>query len=270
MRRDAGPNVSFDRVGTGQPMLLVHGIGHRRQMWRPLVDRLQAQFDMTAVDLPGFGESAPLEAEEEPTPVRFADELEALMTSLGWASAHLVGNSLGAWVSLELALRGRARSVTALMPAGLWRRDGGNSLRHRALFRTWETLAKSPGATTLIRQRGVRVVALAGLFGQPWKVPPEVAAGDAANLRRCELGRTMRATHGRRFEGGQDLAIPITVVLGPRDPLIRPSALDLSELPAHTRCTTLPRTGHVPTWDDPAAVAAVVLETTSAASADHR
>src|SRR4051794_32216352 len=72
----------YARSGQGEePVLLLHGIGHRRQLWRPVVDRLLDRFELVTVDLPGFGESAP-SAMAEPSPEWLADRIESLMDSL--------------------------------------------------------------------------------------------------------------------------------------------------------------------------------------------
>lgn len=49
--------MTFLRMGSGPPLLLIHGIGHRWQAWEPVLDRLTEQHDVIAVDLPGFGGS---------------------------------------------------------------------------------------------------------------------------------------------------------------------------------------------------------------------
>jgi pimeloyl-ACP methyl ester carboxylesterase len=54
--------VHFHRVGAGEPLVLIHGIGSRWQLWRPLLPALAARYDVIAVDLPGFGASPPLPA----------------------------------------------------------------------------------------------------------------------------------------------------------------------------------------------------------------
>ena len=74
---------------------------------------------MLAVDLPGFGHSPPLPAGQPCTPEALADAVEAAMDAAGFETAHLAGNSLGGWIALTLARRGRARTVTAISPAGL-------------------------------------------------------------------------------------------------------------------------------------------------------
>ncbi|WP_374198553.1 alpha/beta fold hydrolase [Rhodococcus sp. BP-241] len=177
-------------------MLLIHGIGHRHQMWDPVIPALADHFDTVAIDLPGFGESDPLGDGDAPTPARLADRVELVMDELGWDSAHLVGNSLGGWLSLELARRGRATSVCALMPAGLWRSTGGTArVRRQVLFSVWVHGSRVRGAGFLLRRPLLRTVALFGLVGRPWRIPSVVAADDARNLATCDS--TARCRHSR-------------------------------------------------------------------------
>ena len=51
-----------------------------------------------------------------------ANHVERQLDQLGWDTAHVVGNSLGGWVAFELERRGRARTLTAIAPAGGWHR----------------------------------------------------------------------------------------------------------------------------------------------------
>ena len=71
------------------------------------------------MDLPGFGRSEPLPESVDSTPEALADAVEREMLGAGFDTAHISGNSLGGWIALELARRGRARTVTAISPAGL-------------------------------------------------------------------------------------------------------------------------------------------------------
>lgn len=59
--------ISFQREGAGPPLVLLHGIGHHRQAWWPVIDRLASAFDVIACDVPGFGRSEPLPASVDPT-----------------------------------------------------------------------------------------------------------------------------------------------------------------------------------------------------------
>lgn len=98
----------------------------------------------------------------------------------------------------------------ALMPAGLWRPGhGSDSRRHRLLFGWWQALANSPGAVRAVRNPLLRTIALAG------------------------MQRTMRALAGTRLDRGATITVPVTVVLGSRDPLIRRRDLDTAQLPPH-------------------------------------
>src|SRR5918999_1003745 len=113
------PGLDHHRGGSGEPLVLVHGIGHTWRAWKPVLPLLEQRFDLLAVDLPGFGRSAPFPPGVDSTPEALADAVEDEMARAGFEDAHLAGNSLGGWISLELARRGRARTVTAISPSGL-------------------------------------------------------------------------------------------------------------------------------------------------------
>src|SRR5687767_8665341 len=113
-------DLNIERKGQGEPLLLLHGIGGELCIWEPVLEALARRADVIAVDLPGFGRSPALPEGVVPTPGALAAAIARLLDELAIDSAHLVGNSLGGWVALELAAISRARSVTALCPAGLW------------------------------------------------------------------------------------------------------------------------------------------------------
>lgn len=112
--------MSYARVGTGEPLLLLHGIGHHRQAWDPVVHILAAEREVIAVDLPGFGESPAL-------PDGLTHDLGTVVPTLGGLCEaleierpHVAGNSLGGLLALELGREKLVRSVTAISPAGFW------------------------------------------------------------------------------------------------------------------------------------------------------
>src|SRR5262245_57759718 len=109
----ASPQLSHHRGGSGELLVLVHGIGGTWRLWRPILPALQERFEVLAVDLPGFGGS--------PIGVRadvaaYADAV----AELAGRPFHAVGSSMGGGVALELGRRGLARSVTAFAPIGFW------------------------------------------------------------------------------------------------------------------------------------------------------
>jgi len=105
---DGMTTLAFTRSGAGAPMVLLHGLGFSRRSWDPVVPALAEHFDVLAVDLPGFGNSPAL-AGVTPVPAALAATVAGLLDDLGIGSAHIVGNSLGGWVALELA---QIRAVT--------------------------------------------------------------------------------------------------------------------------------------------------------------
>ncbi|MFC4947519.1 alpha/beta fold hydrolase [Pseudonocardia sp. GCM10023141] len=109
--------LAWDRGGSGEPLLLVHGIGTTRDDFAALRSRLEDEFDVVAVDLPGHGRSAPIMG--RPTVAAVTDAIERDLDALGIGDVHVLGDSLGARIALELAVRGRALSVVAIAPSGL-------------------------------------------------------------------------------------------------------------------------------------------------------
>ena len=107
----------WDRGGSGEPLLLLHGMGSTHDDFVALRPQLDSEYTVLAPDLPGHGESAPLS--ERPTVDAITDTIEADLDDLGHDRVHMLGNSLGARVALELAGRRRALSVVATSPSGL-------------------------------------------------------------------------------------------------------------------------------------------------------
>jgi len=116
--------LAHERRGSGPVLVLIHGLGSRRQVWEPMLGDLARHREVIALDLPGFGESP---AWEPPRPDvvpgsvdHLADLVAHFLDSLGIESPELAGSSLGGGIALELGRRGVARSVTAFAPVGFW------------------------------------------------------------------------------------------------------------------------------------------------------
>ena len=125
--------LAYERTGSGPPLMLLHGLGHRRQAWDAVVQLLAPYRELILVDLPGHGESPPLvTAGRPPVPVLLESVL-GLLDELGLDRPHLAGNSLGGRLALEAGAVGRAASVTALSPAGFFR-NRADMVYARAIF----------------------------------------------------------------------------------------------------------------------------------------
>jgi hypothetical protein len=118
-----GLRVSTLEAGSGPPVLAVHGLGATKGSFLPTVAALSDRFRVIALDLPGFGDSdKPIAARYDPQ--FFADVCLGLLDSLELERAHLIGNSLGGRIVLELALQNpdRVGRVALLAPSLAWRR----------------------------------------------------------------------------------------------------------------------------------------------------
>lgn len=256
----AGPvEIAFDREGAGEPLLLMHGIGMSRSVWRPVIPLLRERRDVIAVDLPGHGASPPVPAHILPAPPGLARLMAQFLDQLGVERAHAAGNSLGAWTALELAKLGRARSAVALDPAGLWERGNISSFAKLLGMRRSARRLVTP-ASYLMRTRVGHHLLLRDTIGRPRQVPAEDGVKMIRDLAEATgFEQTLVATHARRFEGGQGIDVPVTVVFGTRERLIPKRSRRNDELPSHARWLEPEGLGHVPMWDDPQLVAEIIL-----------
>jgi pimeloyl-ACP methyl ester carboxylesterase len=252
------PSLAYERRGAGPPLVLLHPLGADRHVWDPVLDRLAEERDVIVLDLPGFGQSASLAPEngQTPTPARLAAAVRRFVETeldLDGTPWHVAGNSLGGWVALVLALDGAVASVTAIAPAGLWARP----LAPKPSVARRAARAAAPIVGLAARSMALRRLILAGSVGHPERVPPAAAArlvrayADGPDFPA--VNAAMRAGH---FTELADIEVPVTLAWPQLDRLVaRPRTL-----PPHVRNVTLTDCGHIPTWDDPEAVAAVLLE----------
>lgn len=257
------PTLAFDRVGEGEPLLLLHGTGSSRGVWKPVVPLLARKREVIALDLPGHGDS-PVVPGTETTPIGYAPVVAGTLDQLGLDRVDIAGNSMGAWTALELAKLGRARSVVGLGPAGLWAKQSP-----RSSFTTlWLLHHAPPPPAALMRSPRARKILLRQIYGRPERVPADEALEAAAVMRSTRnFDEHLRRTTAARFTGGQGIDVPVTIAYGDRERLVRTRARRGDELPPHTRWVTLAGCGHVPTWDDPELVARTILEGTASGSA---
>ncbi|HET9771213.1 MAG TPA: alpha/beta fold hydrolase, partial [Acidimicrobiia bacterium] len=178
-------NLAYARTGSGEPLVLIHGLGHRRQGWDAVIPLLAADRDVIALDLPAMGESPPPPVGDYRT---MADMVEKLFGELGLDRPHVAGNSLGGLIALELAARGAVRSATALSPAGFW--NTPERIWCQAVFRIAGFLgARLPDA--VIDRIVANKVARVSLYGLFFGRPSRHAAADLIRDLRG-LGRNHR------------------------------------------------------------------------------
>jgi pimeloyl-ACP methyl ester carboxylesterase len=251
--------LNYTRRGSGEPLVLIHPLGAELVVWEPVMERLARDRDVIAVDLPGFGDSPGLVNGDAPTPHALAGSVAGLLDRLGIRRAHVAGNSLGGWTALELAKLDRALSVVALGPAGLWARGPIRPMVALALPHLGAR--RFPGVARRAMRTGAgRAWLLRHAFGHPERVPAHAAVRIAADLANAPgFLPALVATHTRRFSGGRTIEVPVTVAFGALDRVVPAGARRRDELPAQTVWVEPPELGHVPMWDDPHAVASLIL-----------
>lgn len=263
LRRVAG--IAYERTGEGPPLLLIHGLGATRHIWRPQIERVAGERDVIALDMPGFGDSEPLR--EPPTPWALATAIARMCAETGVERPHVAGNSLGGWVALELAVQRRARSVTGICPAGLW---SAPILRpgQEVPGRGHETArALRPVIPVALTSPRLRRVVLSPFVAHPERVPYRAAWRMVSSYARATAyAATSTAMRQDHFRGADAVDVPVTLAFGERDRLIRPARTAIRG----ARVVMLPDCGHIPMWDDTALVRDVIAETAASALAEER
>lgn len=252
-----------DRAAT---VVLVHGLGSARSAWAPVVGGLAEQHHVVALDLPGHGASRPLADGEPADPRALAARVAEALAEAGIDRPHLVGNSLGGWVGLELAADGLVASLTGLAPAGL-RLHPGRPNRWLSVNRR---LARwtAPVAGPLLGSATVRRLTLASGSADPARLDAGVARA-AASAMSTSTGyeQALAGTTGRRFDRAAQVEVPVTVVFGDDDRILPAPQNQVREAaPAHTRWVVVRRCGHAPMWDAPQECLRLVGETVAAAA----
>ena len=253
--------LAYERVGSGPPLVLLHGVGHRRQAWYPVLDRLTKHREVILVDLPGHGESDPLVLDGRTAVQILRDELTGFLREQGLVRPHIGGNSLGGRVALEAAVLGLAGSVTAFSPAGFWRTDAGFAYTRR-LFRTVELIGArvGPRAPKLVRSTAGRAMMFGWINAHPGRLDPELALGDFEGFTRATPALHTLVREATPFTGVVPADVPVTVAWSAWDLVLPPYQAKAARaaLPG-ARHVTLPSCGHVPMPDDPELVAGVLL-----------
>lgn len=244
------------RAGQGPALLLVHGISMSHRAWDDVVEELAADFEVWAVDLPGFGDSAPLI--EPPTLPRLANTCGAFMAAHGHDRFLIAGSSLGGGVALQLALEGRVDAACALAPVGF--AEGWELTYLHAYFTALPVLM--PRIAPLMGSKLARRVLLATAAAHPERVTPETVRTAIATVDRPGLAPTNKWALGWQAPVVESLPCPVTVAWGDKDRLLlhQPQSARAQERwPAATH-RTLEDVGHLPMWDDPGRTAQVIRD----------
>jgi pimeloyl-ACP methyl ester carboxylesterase len=257
-----GVEIAYDRLGAGPPLLLLHGIGHHRQAWDPVIDRLAESRDVVSLDFPGFGESPDVPAGIPNEVDSFVYAVEAFCEALDLGKPDVAGNSMGGLVALRLGQLGAARSVTALSPAGFWT-PRERSWALNILSSLHLVALRTPPSTVrrLARTAAGRRVMTGMIYHRPELRSPDAVIAETAAMRASTaFDRVARlGKSGVVFEG-EVPNVPVTIAWGTHDRILFPRQAARAHLRLpDARIIPLYACGHVPMNDAPALVATTIL-----------
>lgn len=239
--------------------MLIHGLGSRWQVWRPVLDALAERHDVIALDLPGFGRSRP---DGGPGSVpHLAGRVSAFLDSIGVRRPAIGGSSLGGGIALELGRRGVARSVVAFSPVGFFGPAGAWWCRTLVGAARGGGALLGPALPRLMGTRAGRSV-LCGIF---YARPGQLAAGECVDDARALIGApgfaAARRSIGAWRLGAPPSDIPVTIAWGERDLVLpRRQAARARQVLPNARHVRLAGCGHLPFADDPDTCARLLLE----------
>ncbi len=258
-------NLSYESSGSGEPLILLHGMGSASTAWKLISPELQKKFQVFTFDLPGHGRSE-FDPNQAMDPYSLAVLIKDQMDILEIPKAHLVGNSLGGWIVLEFAAAfpERTLSVTGLAPAGLWLVP----ITHRSIIGT-STRIMAHGtykhADRLMKREWARKL---GFFevSPRWKKLPHQTIVDAVVAYGSSEGY-FPAWDGmlkRRFDKSISASIPVTIIFGDSDnTLPAQTSQERSLAPAHARWLIFSEAGHAVMWDQVEETIAEIIHTAS-------
>ncbi len=263
------------RAGEGEPLVLIHGFTATWRCWLPVLGELVPRFEVIAPTLHGHDGGSPLPPSEHPHSIAVAaDYLEQHLDELGVGTAHLAGNSLGGALALELAKRGRARSVVGISPAGGMRPgDSKAALRVIKVFtRMQTTTTKSLKILPKVMARpGLRRLALRDVMTRGHQVPAAEAVALARSSVRTAIVEDVYTVlrNGEAHVTDLDrIDVPVLVTWGSKDRILpmEQHAPRLREEIRGIEFRVHPGIGHTPMWDDPGLIATTIGDWASAAS----
>src|SRR4051794_31010187 len=253
------------RGGSGPPLVLLHGFTDTWRTWELVLPELERHHDVLAPALLGHAGGPPLDGGVGADAV--ADAVERAMDAAGFTTAHVAGNSMGGFVALQLAARGRAESVVALAPAGGWAKDDDSWRETMRWFTQLHEGSKQAAAhaEALVATPAGRRRVSESFVERFEHIPAELLAHMIVGAAACSGAPAMidsALRDGYPELDAERIACPVRIVWGTADRLLPwPSAaarFRADWLP-HADWVELEGVGHAPQLDVPLETAQLIL-----------
>lgn len=256
--------LNLQRFGNGKEKIVaIHGLGSAGTAWELLKPNLINNYEFITLDLPGHGESE-LEPFNHMSPKVLAELIFLELVESGISSFHVVGNSLGGWIALEMAalFPENVKSVTALAPAGLWQdsKFANTKVISRARFVARYAHKLAP---LLIPIKFFDWLFYKNISPKWNEIPLSIKLDSAVAMGSAHGYSKIRdAFTGTKFESQIRPTIPTTIIFGDTDKTLPAAGCqDRSLAPKHARWENLKNSGHAPMWDQVEATIKIIKET---------
>ena len=236
------------------PLVLVHGLGSAGSIWKSLIPDLKKDFTVYSIDLPGHGDAG-LAPDESYDPRSLGKMiLDFMNDAYGVSKMHVAGNSLGGWITLEMAAIApeQVASVTALAPAGLWleipTRKLPPSFDARFLSKISQFFMPIAFRLAPLKALGYRKIT------HLWRELSYETCKDSclAMARSKGYNHLWQGARGKRFDMPVDPRVKVAVIFGDSDIMLPdPIAQERSLLPLHAEWVRVKNCAHVIMWNHP-------------------
>jgi pimeloyl-ACP methyl ester carboxylesterase len=260
--------VNFVEIGEGRPLVFVHGLGGSWPNWLEQLPVFGREHRVIAVDLPGFGHS-PMPGESI-TISGYARTLDALLGALDVDAAVVVGNSMGGFISAELAINfpQRVERLVLVSAAGISTYNHSGATRALpGLRRAERVIAAYAGwiaahSDTVARRPGLRNATLGLVTSHPSRLPAALAAEQIRGAGKPGFMQALQANLDYDFRDRvPEIACPTLIVWGDRDRVITVRDADrFAELIPGSRKVVFEDTGHLAMLERPAEFNALLAE----------
>lgn len=264
--------LNTTKSGVGKPLLLIHGLGGSHKSWQTIAGDLAKEREVVAVDLPGSGETPPLDG-----PVNIATLCDALAIYIrenDLVGVDAVGSSMGARLVLELARRGAESgepmvgAVVSLDPGGFW-----SKTQVKFFYNSVKTSVKlvrllQPVMPFLTGNPVTRTLLLAQFSAAPWKLSSQVTLDEmrtfASSPSFDEILDNLAFGDKQRGAAKGSIQKPLVIGWGRRDYVcFSGQSRRALRLFPDAKLHWFEACGHFPQWDAPEETVRLILETTA-------